>query len=221
MENPWLMLSDSNPFVLEIDRRQIQTYNSQQPESKKLVLESIPEPFIGNPETAKVVLLLLNPGHSSRDPEAHREPRFKEALFRNLRHQDQDFPFYPLNPALSRTPSAQWWIPRTRELMHATGLSVSVISKRLMAVEWFPYHSKTSGLPANPICDSQSYTFRLVKRLLDKGVLVVRMRSKARWEQVDERTSMHVLKNPRCGFISKRNTEGLLFERIAEALTAR
>jgi len=221
MENPWLVLSDSSPFVLEIDRAQIQTYNSEQPESAKLVLESIPEPFIGNPETARVVLLLLNPGHKSEDKDAHSNPRFKEILFRNLQHVDQEFPFYPLNPALSWTPSARWWIPRTRQLIEATGLSLTEFSKRLIVIEWFPYHSKNSGLPVSPICDSQRYSFCLLKRLLDKGKLVVRMRSKSRWEQVDQRTSKHALKNPRCGFITKRNTEGLLFDRITEALTAR
>lgn len=221
MDNPWEKLSESEGrYVLEMDRKQIQAYNSAQKESSKPVLESIPEPFIGNPETARVVLLLLNPGHSPEDPEAHRNPAFKSELFQNLRHELSDYPFYPLNPAFSWTPTANWWIPRTRELRQAVGLSEKQLSAKLMAVEWFPYHSKNSGLPFDPICESQQYSFDLVRRLLDNQTLVVRMRSKSRWEQVDRRTLTHALKNPQCSYISKGNTDGDLFDQIVKALIA-
>jgi hypothetical protein len=125
-----------------VDREQIERYNSVQIEGAKLVLESVPEPFIGNPRLAKVVLLLLNPGHKPEDPHAHRDPVFKAALFRNLRQEVHDYPFYPLNPALSWTPSAKWWTPRLRDLKAASGLSPAELSGKLLAIEWFPYHSK-------------------------------------------------------------------------------
>jgi hypothetical protein len=69
----------------------------------------IPEPYIGNSETATPVLLQLNRGHDEKDTEAHSNEQFKKALFRNLRSEPQDYPFYPLNPAFKDSPSAKWF----------------------------------------------------------------------------------------------------------------
>ncbi len=43
----------------------------------------LPEPFIGDPESAKVVLLNLNPGYDSTVAGDHRRPEIKDAIFRN------------------------------------------------------------------------------------------------------------------------------------------
>ena len=115
--------SERRHLPSDVDREQIKRYNSVQVEGAKLVLESVPEPFIGNPRLAKVVLLLLNPGHKPEDRDAHCDPVFKAALFRNLQQEAQDYPFYPLNPALSWTPSAKWWTQRLRDLKASSGLS--------------------------------------------------------------------------------------------------
>ena len=221
MKNPWSDLCSEAPYILEMDNIQVREYDSRQLESAKLVFESIPEPFIGNPETAKVALLLLNPGHSHEDPEAHRHPALKEALFRNLKGEPQQYPFYPLNPALSWSPTAKWWIPRTRELKKAAGLTDLALSERLLAIEWFPYHSRSSGLPKTQLCKSQTYTFNLATKMRRDEKLVLRMRSVNHWSAVDPKfRDSPSLKNPRCGYITRRNTEEDLFERIVDALTA-
>src|SRR6266436_3266120 len=99
MKNPWENLSLSKgSYILEIDRERIRRYNeSVRDEAKKVIVGSIPEPFIGNPESAKVVLLNLNPGHSANDSDWHGREGFKKAMFLNLHHGPQEFPFYPLN----------------------------------------------------------------------------------------------------------------------------
>ncbi len=219
MTNPWLKLCSEPPYVLEMDASEIQNYDSRQRNDAKLMLDSVPEPYIGNPETATLVLLLLNPGHSPRDSKSHSNAQFKEALFRNLRGEPQDYPFYPLNPAFSSTPSAEWWIPRLRELTQETGLTDAALSKKLIAIEWFPYHSRSSGLPTKRVCSSQDYTFGLAKKLFTDR-LVLRMRSIKHWSGVDSRfQNIPALKNPRCGHISRRNTKAGLFEEIIKALT--
>jgi hypothetical protein len=54
--------------------------------------------------------------------------------------------------------------------------------------------------------------------MLDKK-LVVRMRAKKHWVGVDQRFGeVPSLKNPQCGYISRGNTEGDLFDRMVEAL---
>ena len=81
----------------------------------------------------------------------------------DMRRPWQDYPFYPLNPTLSWTPTARWWPPRLRDLKDASGLGSGEISERLLAIEWFPYHSKSPGLPRTLVCESQKYTFQLEK----------------------------------------------------------
>lgn len=103
MTNPWSEMSSEAPYVLEMDKGQIRDFDSRQKSHARLVLESIPEPFIGNPETARVVLLLLNPGHSDDDPDAHRNLQFKNALFRNLRGEP-GLSVLSLEPRIFRAP---------------------------------------------------------------------------------------------------------------------
>jgi hypothetical protein len=76
VENPWVELPNDPPFVLLQDRDTVAQV------SKKVAtnLSSMPEPFIGDPQTAKVVLLSLNPGDHEEDVDAHRRPDLKEAI---------------------------------------------------------------------------------------------------------------------------------------------
>jgi hypothetical protein len=67
MLNPWLELPPMSPYVLEIDRNAVKQYNAKVAGEKKINFGLIPEPFIGNPETATVILLNLNPGDSPED----------------------------------------------------------------------------------------------------------------------------------------------------------
>lgn len=220
MENPWLNLPDEAPFILDVDRESIgRCSKSRHKDRTKLNVGSIPEPFIGNPVSAKLVLLNLNPGDSEGDRMAHNDPEFRGAMIRNLRHELQEFPFYPLNPAFRWTACAKWWVPRTRELQLATGLDDATFAERLLVIEWFPYHSKKSGLPRKVVCESQKYSFQLVLEMLARKKLVVRMRSKRHWTIVSpDFGKLDSLRNPQCGYISRGNTDGDLFDRIIEAL---
>ena len=49
IENPWLKLPSSGPYILEIDGDDIKRYNERKNPHKRVMVESIPEPFIGNP----------------------------------------------------------------------------------------------------------------------------------------------------------------------------
>jgi hypothetical protein len=104
VQNPWSELRTKGPYVLDIDRASIESYNTLHKKDKKIIVESIPEPFIGNPKSAKVVLLSLNPGHSEEDAKAYSDGDFRKAMMRNLRHELQDCPFYGLNPKFAGTP---------------------------------------------------------------------------------------------------------------------
>jgi hypothetical protein len=187
VQNPWLKLPGESDYILEIDRESIKRYNeSRRREDRRVNLKSVPEPFIGNPESARVVLLSLNPGDSEDDLKAHSNHEFKKALFHNLSGESQNYPFYPLNPEFSWTGAGKWWLSRTRELREA-GLNDATIAERLFVIEWFPYHSRKSEFPNKRVCESQYYSFHLAKEMLEEKKLVVGMRSRKKWIEVDQR----------------------------------
>lgn len=195
---------------------------------KRVVLESIPEPFIGNPDSARVVLLGLNPGHSPEDVAAHRDADLEKAMFHNLRHEMQDYPFYPLNPRFASTPVACWWRLRTREFKEASGLDDMEFAKRLLVIEWFPYHSKKSALKTKQVCPSQQYSFSLARKMLE-GKLVIPMRSKKHWAEVGAQfgseigkrfADMPSLSNPLVGYVSEGNMPADLFKQVIRTLRA-
>ncbi len=223
--NPWLnALPSEGPYVLEIDRKDIERHNAWVADKAKVkvIVGSIPEPFIGSFETASVVLLGLNPGHAPTDEQDHRDVEMQKAMFLNLNQESQamDYPFYPLNPKFRKTGVANWWLPRTRELREAADLEPAMFARRLLVVEWFPYHSERFAIPRklHRICESQEYSFQLAKQLLEKK-LVIGMRSKRRWLEVDQRFgNIPFLKNPQCGSISRGNTETGIFDEIVRAI---
>jgi hypothetical protein len=201
-----------------MDRHSIDQYNhGVHNGDEKVIVESIPEPFIGNPQSARVVLLSLNPGHSKDDAKAHSDDDFRKAMTHNLRHEAQEFPFYALNPKFEWTPCGIWWRAHTHRL-HEAGLSWEAISEGLFVIEWFPYHSKKSALPSSPVCASQYYSFHLAKEMLGSKI-VVGMRSKKHWLNViPAPQNVPFLTNPQNPHISPANTGVDLFERIVEAL---
>jgi hypothetical protein len=218
MRNPWLELPCEAPYILQIDGTSIEKYNTLHISDDQIALGSLPEPFIGNPQSAKVVLLSLNPGHSEEDAKAHADPDFRQALRRNLCHEPQECPFYGLNPKFAWTGCGRWWRTHTRRL-HDAGLPWEVISEGLLVIEWFPYHSKRSALPARPVCPSQQYSFQLAKEMLESKI-VVGMRSKKHWLNVVPAVqNVPFLKNPQNPHISPANAGTELFDRIVEALT--
>jgi hypothetical protein len=86
VRNPWPELPVQSPFVLDIDRTSIDKYNTLHNNDEKIIVESVPEPFVGNLQSARVVLLNLNPGHSEDDAMAHSDKNFRGAMMRNLLH---------------------------------------------------------------------------------------------------------------------------------------
>ncbi|HEX4038573.1 MAG TPA: hypothetical protein VHX37_10985 [Acidobacteriaceae bacterium] len=221
MTNPWESLTfDGGSYLLETDRASIEIFNKQQrDEDRRVVASAIPEPFIGDPSQAKVVLLGLSPGYSVNNL-SHSWADFRDGMFLNLRHGKQDFPFYPLNPAFRETGAGQWWRKIVGRLRSESGLHESTFAKRLMVIEWFPYPSRRAALPVAKICDSQEYTFDLAARMLKKeGVVVVGMRSRAHWVGASsEFRQVPFLVNKQRPFVTRGNMEGGLFDRILEAM---
>jgi len=229
--NPWRSISLIPPYIAEGDEEQIRRYNNLTGDKdRQVILDSIPEPFIGNPESARLVLLGLNPGHSDADSEWHSRQDFRNAMIDNLHNKSRraSYPFYPLNPAFKGNGAGRWWRPRTQELQDRSGLDTEAFAKRVLVIEWFPYHTRKSPSQSKSvcgasgyICDSQNYSVNLARELLDKSVLVVGMRSRKLWARADERFGrIPYLTNPQSGYISSGNNEQGVFDQMVKALSA-
>src|SRR5581483_4707638 len=97
MRNPWIDLPEVSPFILRDDHESIQQFNAKLPPEMayRIMTENvIPEPFVGCVETARVIILELNPGYDSTNVASHADPLFHSALLANLKHEFTDWPFY-------------------------------------------------------------------------------------------------------------------------------
>jgi len=221
VSNPWLRVTSRNgSYVLDEDQKHVQAHNHRvRAKSHLQIIESsIPEPFIGNALSARVILLGLNPGHSPADAHDYARPEFRDAMFNNLRQIPQPYPFYPLNPAFAGTGTGLWWRPRLERLLLDTELPVEEFSERIMVIEWFPYHSKNFVPPKEPM-PSQKFSFWLAKKMMMEQRLVIRMRSKTLWERADPQFGwIPALSNPQCGYISPGNAKSA-YQKIVKAMT--
>jgi hypothetical protein len=216
--NPWAELTEQTVhYILACDQHHITQHNDAVRPDYRIIERSIPEPYIGNPLTAQVVLLGLNPGHSDADAQDYARADFRAALFNNLRQTPQAYPFYPLNPDFAGTGAGMWWTRRLRLLASDSGLEPAVLSERIMVVEWFPYHSRKFARRGQPL-PSQAYSFQLASHLIAQGRLVVRMRSRRLWSATgQEFENIPALSNPQCGHISPRNAP-TFYDAIVERL---
>lgn len=103
MQNPWVKIPKTAPYVLPQDYPLITDFNKTANSRQQIRLNVAPQPFLGNPKTAEVYLLNLNPGYSEKHEEAifftrlYRYENFKSFAIKNK------LPFYLLNPKLNNT----------------------------------------------------------------------------------------------------------------------
>ena len=186
--NPWDGLSPSEPLVLASDCLAVEVYNERAQERGHLQhlihTNLIPEPFFG-PFDAPVVVLLLNPSVSEQDAQAHADPALRERLLANLRRdapEERQQAHVHLTADIAY-PGADWWgdaVNRlTREVIDGRRLTRERIATRLLAVQFFPYHSQTfdHGLLRLP---SQDFGFALVRRAIARDALII-MRGAKYW----------------------------------------
>lgn len=217
MKNPWVQLPHRHPYLLSEDQSAIEGFNTRcHNEAFRVHPEILPEPFLGRAD-ASALLLNLNPGFTDDDLRWHEEPEFAKQSRANLAHVAEPYPFYLLNPDLD-APGVRWWSQRLRALTDAVGLEV--LARKLLCVEFFPYHSRQFGHGSLRV-PSQEYGFELVRDGLRRGLPVVVMRGWRYWrDSVSELESYgrrYHLKSVQNVAISPRNCP-VGFEDVVEAL---
>jgi len=173
-KNPWEDLPENGRYILRCDRDPVDEFNRRHP--NEIQEKSLPEPYIGDPFAASILILGLNPGHREDDAASHTKRLFLER-WANLLHRRRRFPFYPLDPALAWSPVARWWRARFGQLLSRWG--EEHLSHRIAAIEWFPYHSQKNArirdfFSSIPPLKSQQYAFQLAaKSLSDRRKVVI------------------------------------------------
>lgn len=199
-KNPWQNLKPL--YVLPEDFAAIAHHKNY----SNLRLDTLPDQVIGGLDKAEVIFLLLNPGFDDKDISVNLKlPQFVEANRHNL-IDPYTSPFYYFNGKLNATGGYAWWRRILNPLIEA-GITEAMLSEKIMAVEYFPYHSKYwKELPQVP---SQQIAFNLVRDAIERGKLIVIMRGKDKWlnavsELVGyEKVILHP--NPRNVSISPKN----------------
>jgi hypothetical protein len=215
MMNPWLELhEDSEEYILEDDKESSERFRKGRcHEDLQLRLELLPQPFIGNP-TAPVIFLCANPGYS-KEHDAHDfslQP-LRDLLFKCIRREESDFPFYYLHPQVTGNGST-WWRKRARRMVEDLGCtepeSLMKLSQLICVHELLPYHSRKFG-HSRIRSVSLDYQKECIKEAIDNGSIIVGMRSKKYWlNEIEmlgslENISVFWSRNPRSAYVTPRN----------------
>lgn len=173
VENPWANLPAKPPFIAPVDAS---TVDARFQARFHLEWGVLPVPFVGDPRSARVVLLHENPGYAPIDAEDEAEvDGFADAV--RGASTFNGVGFFPLNARFKRTATASWWRERLTKLIEACG--IEKVFRRLACIEYFPYHSASSHGP--PDVPSQLFTFEVLRTVLRQPTTVVIMRSAADW----------------------------------------
>jgi hypothetical protein len=205
MQNPWVHLPETAPFLLEIDRSLIQNFNSRAKSHHQIHHELFPEPYTGNPR-ANIILLNLNPGFYDRNARfLNGDVFFQKTSRANLAHTIQDYPFYLLDPRNINSPGYYWYKRKFGRLIERFG--TKRVAEEICVIEYFPYTTQHFG--CNFQVPSQKYSFYLVEEAMKRNALIIQMRSKGIWQKAIPALINYpryfILKNPQNPTISDNN----------------
>jgi hypothetical protein len=182
MKSPWVRLREPPDCVLTCDAKYVDAFNRGAKASTRIRTNLVAEPFFGRAD-APVVLLLLNPGVGVFDARWHARKDYRSSLLRAVRSNRQIDHFH-LNSEAD-APGAKWWRRACRPLVRQLALDdedgFRLLAKRLLCVEYFPYHSKRFA-HGHLRLPSQQYAFKLVADAVRRSAEVVCMRGEKEWK---------------------------------------
>jgi len=222
MKNPWLQLSKDSPFILPCDAKLINIFNNRWCDTPfEIILDEIPSPYIGNPESP-VFFLNLNPAYSLEESNSPLINQYRKIARNNLLHEFKDYPFYVLNPLLVGTPSGYCWFKeKFNPLIKAINISKQEISKKIFLAEYFPYRSKKYKW-GNDILPSQKYTISLIEKAIVRNAIIVIMRGRKLWfslmPALKKYPNCYILHSPQNVTISEKNLGVDGFKIVVESL---
>lgn len=155
---------------------------SLRPEALHLSL--LPVPYVGDLESADVLVLLLNPGMSPLDILAEqRDPEYRNALIATLRQECKTHMF--LDPKWAWTDGFAWWEAKLRAVCSRIAAekfggryahALADLSRRIACLQLVPYHSRRFAVRGGAAELASSQAARRFARsfALEKTVIVTR-----------------------------------------------
>lgn len=191
-ENPWLNISWENT-IAECDKKAIEEFNKGKDSELKVDTELLPEPFTGDIETCKVVILNLNPGISDGDELFKGNQQLLDLTQKTLKHQlGHSMWFDEIRDSNGELhPGCKWWKSRTKTLRQKLGGENSRNDDgkylKMFVLEFFPYHTRNAS--EFPELASDKYRNYLLNKAMEAGKLIVIMRGARLWGGIDAMTA--------------------------------
>jgi hypothetical protein len=185
-----------------------------------LYLDGPPCPWVGRPDTVKVLLLTLNPGYVPGESEydstipGHTEENLATLTFGSR------VPNWCFDRRLSATGGFRYWTRKLRSLTEAVGWDA--VGEGVAWLEFFPYHSE-SYRAVPELVPSQHFNFDLLRDALQHGKPVVALRALRQWtEAVPELAgypNLATCRNARVASVSPGNLGEEGFATLVAALS--
>lgn len=166
---------------------------------KRLQLGLAPVPYSGNLRSARVFILMLNPGFIPLDIHAEQvDSHFRSGCWNSLhqRFAPDECPNPFFDPKNIWTGGASYWIRKLdgviKEVMENRGLgyadTLREFSRSMAFIEFFPYHSRSFGVSETVLRELRStqlitrFVETFVERKVDSGEAgVIVARQSKRW----------------------------------------
>ena len=196
---------DNAQCVLKCDEAYISEHNRHKDAKYKYRIQKWPKPFLGNPLTAKVVLLSLNPGFKDWQKRVLAKALtiyYREAIFKHLVEQSglkAVSMFCPNNKPSdldityleAHTLVDNYWYGMIEKFRNAAGIPKSnevfdPLYTRLSVIEYMGYASKKyTDLAKGKILPSQYFSRMLIQHLtMNRKTVFVVVRSEERWRKL-------------------------------------
>ncbi len=214
------------PYVLEDDKDCLKSYPtvtyhswdeawqapdffcSDRSEDKRLHLGLLPGPFVGDLLTARIYVLMTNPGLELGDYVEHEKTAFRRALLANLMQEPSDgvLPFLCLDRQFAWHGAFKYWDSKLWETIQALASNLGIsepqaratIGKNLAVIQQSPYHSANGPNDIKRLHNWPSVRLAgefvrdtVTKRVREKQAIVIAMRRVEWWnnylaEDLDE-----------------------------------
>lgn len=225
--NPWTTLGAAH--IHPGDEYAFRLHNAKARPAYQIERGLPPLPYLGDPRTARVVLLAKNASYSEQDEaDAERLPELFTENEKALTFQSAH-PFFYLDPRFEGTAGHAWWSQVLGPLLDAAagarpGLTRADAARHVACLQSHPYRSRDSFDPKEPF-PTQEYTDHLAREAAARpGVVFVMMGGAVRWSAVVPQLAKAPvvrLKNAQKPYVSPGNVKAPDdFARLVAALIA-
>ena len=199
--NPWGELPERPPYVLPRDRAALDEWNARASGPQKVRTELVPDPQLGNPLEAAVIVLALNPSFDDPTLAEHHDPEMVDQM-RTALTDVRDF--FWLRDGLEETTGGRWWRAKLNPLIAAT--SLEAVRAHVAGAHLHQYHSKSSSPGFRP--PSRRHHLELVRKALPRDVPLLALTGVAQWRLADpdfRDAPLHEPQSPQSMVVSANN----------------